>query len=60
MLDTNIYPTGINVSVSVEELEKINLVRDQFHGDWKYCIAPSILWSYIFIFSYRRRLNIVK
>ena len=40
MLDTNKYPTGIRVSE--KELEGINLVRDQFHGDWNYCIAPSI------------------
>lgn len=40
MLDTNKYPTGIKVPL--EELEEINLVRDQFHGEWNYCIGPSI------------------
>lgn len=37
-LDENDYPTGIEVSD--EELKNINLIRDQFHGDWNYEIRP--------------------
>jgi len=37
-LDENDYQTGIEVSD--EELKKINLTRDQFHGDWNYTISP--------------------
>jgi len=39
MLDTEIYPTG--VKVSMKEMEEINLIRDPFHGDWNYSIAPT-------------------
>ena len=35
-LDTNIYPTGIEVSD--EELARVNLQRAKFHGDWNYRI----------------------
>lgn len=38
MLDTETYPTG--VKVSMKEMEEINLIRDPFHGDWNYSIAP--------------------
>lgn len=38
-LDRNIYETG--VKVSEEDLEKINIARNDFHGEWNYCIAPS-------------------
>ena len=38
MLDDNIYPTGIKVSD--EEMEAINMVRDDFHGEWNYRIKP--------------------
>lgn len=37
-LDENDYPTGIEVSD--EELKNINLIRNQFHGDWNYEIRP--------------------
>jgi len=37
-LDTGIYPTGIKVSD--EELALVNLLREDFHGDWNYTIAP--------------------
>ena len=37
-LDENDYPTGIEVSD--EELKNINLIRDQFHGNWNYEIRP--------------------
>jgi hypothetical protein len=35
-LDTNTYPTGIEVSD--EELARVNLQRAKFHGDWNYHI----------------------
>jgi len=38
-LDTAVYPTG--VKVSDEDLSKINLARDAFHGEWNYSIAPN-------------------
>ena len=38
-LDENIYQTGIKVSS--EEMEKINLHKDIFHGEWNYTIKPN-------------------
>lgn len=38
MLDDNIYQTGIKVSD--EELAKVNLIREEFHGEWNYIISP--------------------
>lgn len=38
-LDENIYKTGIKVSD--EELAAVNLVRDEFHGEWNYKIIPN-------------------
>lgn len=38
-LDTGTYPTGIKVSD--EELARVNLIPDGFHGDWNYTIAPA-------------------
>jgi hypothetical protein len=38
-MDTNIYPKG--VKVSDEELEKVHLKRDHFHGEWNYTIMPN-------------------
>jgi len=38
-LDKNKYPTGIKVSDN--EINAVNLVRDEFHGDWNYSILPS-------------------
>lgn len=40
MLDTNKYPTGIKIPS--KQMETINLIQDQFHGDWNYSIAASI------------------
>ena len=40
MLDTDKYPPG--VKISMKEMEGINLIRDQVHGDWNYCIDPKI------------------
>ena len=37
-LDTNAYPKGITVSDG--EMERINIERDQFHGEWNYTILP--------------------
>jgi len=38
-LDGNVYETGIKVSE--EELERVNITRHDFHGEWNYCISPS-------------------
>jgi hypothetical protein len=38
-LDTNAYPKGI--AVSDEEMDAINITRDDFHGEWNYTIRPS-------------------
>lgn len=38
-LDTNEYEKGIKVSE--EELEELNISRNEFHGEWNYCISPS-------------------
>lgn len=37
-LDTNKYPKGIKVSD--EALHQVNIVRDEFHGEWNYSILP--------------------
>jgi hypothetical protein len=37
-LDTRCYPTG--VVVSDDEMQSINILRDQFHGEWNYTILP--------------------
>src|SRR5438128_5628058 len=37
-LDTNAYPTGLEVSD--EELAAVHLTPDVFHGEWNYTIAP--------------------
>jgi hypothetical protein len=39
VVDHNEYKKGIEVSN--EELANVNLVRDDFHGDWNYSIAPN-------------------
>jgi transposase len=38
VVDHNEYKKGIEVSD--EELTKVNLHKDEFHGDWNYSIAP--------------------
>jgi len=38
-LDKNLYEKGIKVSD--EELKEINLVNDEFHGEWNYTILPN-------------------
>lgn len=37
-LDNGTYPKGVAVSDS--EFEAINIERNEFHGDWNYCIRP--------------------
>jgi hypothetical protein len=37
-LDANLYPKGIKVSD--EEMQAINITRDEFHGEWNYTITP--------------------
>jgi hypothetical protein len=38
-LDENTYPKG--VTVSDEQMERLNVRRADFKGDWNYAIAPS-------------------
>ena len=37
-LDENKYQTGI--TVTEEEIETINIIRREFHGEWNYTISP--------------------
>ncbi len=37
-LDTNIYPKGI--AVTDQEMAQINILRDDFHGEWNYTLRP--------------------
>jgi hypothetical protein len=39
-LDTNNYPKGIEVSD--DEMAKLKIKRDDFHGDWNYTISPRL------------------
>jgi len=39
-LDTKEYKTGIKVSD--QELAKVNIKKDKFHGDWNYTILPLV------------------
>ena len=39
VVDRNEYKKGIDVSD--EELAKVNLHKDDFHGDWNYSIVPN-------------------
>jgi hypothetical protein len=39
-IDVNLYPKGLRVTD--EELEKINIQKADFHGDWNYTILPSL------------------
>ena len=40
VVDRNEYKKGIEVSD--EELAKVNLHKDEFHGDWNYSILPHL------------------
>jgi len=37
-LDENKYPAGIRISD--EEMEQLNLVKEDFHGEWNYTLLP--------------------
>jgi len=37
-LDTNVYKKGIKVSD--KDFEKLNIQRDDFHGEWNYTVSP--------------------
>jgi hypothetical protein len=37
-LDTKSYPKGI--VVTDEEMSKLNIMRDEFHGEWNYTLRP--------------------
>jgi transposase len=37
-LDTTTYPTG--VKITDDDLGRVNLIPDPFHGEWNYSIAP--------------------
>jgi hypothetical protein len=37
-LDRSKYPTGIRISK--KEMKQLNLIRNDFHGEWNYTIAP--------------------
>ena len=39
-LDEKIYITGLKVTE--EEKEKLNIVRNDFHGEWNYIISPNL------------------
>ena len=39
-LDEKIYPEGI--LVSDQQMQTLNISRDDFHGEWNYTIAPSV------------------
>jgi hypothetical protein len=38
-LDTDVYPTGVKVDDAM--MAALNLIPDEFHGDWNYAIAPN-------------------
>ena len=38
MPDENIYQTGIKISD--QELANVNLMKEDFHGEWNYIISP--------------------
>ncbi len=38
VVDKNTYPTGIKISD--KEFKSLNIMRDEFHGDWNYTIKP--------------------
>ncbi|MCH4561472.1 ISAzo13-like element transposase-related protein, partial [Mesorhizobium jarvisii] len=37
-LDENRYPAGIKVSD--EDMASLNIIRNEFHGEWNYTIKP--------------------
>jgi Rhodopirellula transposase DDE domain len=38
VIDKHAYPTG--VTVSDEEMKKLHIIRNEFHGDWNYTLMP--------------------
>jgi hypothetical protein len=40
VLDEDIYPKGMEISD--EQLESINILKNDFHGEWNYTIRPNI------------------
>ncbi|MGB4415609.1 MAG: ISAzo13 family transposase, partial [Paludibacter sp.] len=40
VFDDNTYPKGI--VVTEEELNKINILRNEFHGEWNYVINSGL------------------
>lgn len=38
-LDQRDYPQGVEVTDA--QLAAVNLIRDEFHGEWNYTIKPS-------------------
>lgn len=52
-LDENLYPAGINVSD--QEMAALNILRNDFHGEWNYAINPRLPKSRAVI--YRRCLR---
>jgi hypothetical protein len=38
-IDANLYPKGIQVTD--EEMDTINIIREDFHGEWNYTISPN-------------------
>lgn len=41
IVDKNVYPLG--VKVTDEEMRRLHIVRNEFHGDWNYTIKPQLL-----------------
>ena len=40
-LDSNSYESGIRISK--QQMEELNIRRDEFHGEWNYTILPAAL-----------------
>jgi len=38
-IDGNLYPRG--VKVTEQQMQAINITRDEFHGEWNYTISPN-------------------
>lgn len=39
-IDPNIYPTGRKITDA--EMAELNIVFDEFHGDWNYTLRPRV------------------
>ena len=58
VIDYNEYKKGIEVSD--DELAKINLVEDDFHGEWNYSIVPNMLSILLVVlFNIKHFLNYI-